>query len=51
MGQDHKYALVHDWLVVPGGSENCFQEICDLFPGVVFTSQADQERLPFLKQY
>src|SRR4030081_1788378 len=51
MAQEHKFALVHDWLTIPGGSENCFQEICDLFPGVVFTSQANFEKIQFLKKY
>jgi glycosyltransferase involved in cell wall biosynthesis len=44
-----RFALVHDWLTVPGGSEDVFREVCRLFPGTVFTSQCDLARLPFLK--
>jgi len=43
-----RFALVHDWLTIPGGSEDVFREINDLFPGVVFTSQWDAHRVPFL---
>lgn len=42
-------ALVHDWLTVPGGSEDVFEEICKLFPGTVFTSQWDRRRMSFLE--
>lgn len=42
-----RFALVHDWLTVPGGSEDVFREICSLFPGVVFTSQWDAARIHF----
>jgi glycosyltransferase involved in cell wall biosynthesis len=47
--QDLKFALVHDWLTAPGGSEDVFREICRLFPGVVFTSQYDPARIRFLE--
>lgn len=43
-----RFALVHDWLTVPGGSEDVFREVCELFPGTVFTSQWDRERIKFL---
>lgn len=46
-----RYALVHDWLTEPGGSEDVFRQICDLYPGVVFTSQWDRDRVRFLKDY
>ena len=44
-----RFALVHDWLTVPGGSEDVFQQICDLYPGVVFTSQWDRKRVRFIQ--
>jgi glycosyltransferase involved in cell wall biosynthesis len=44
-----RFALVHDWLTVPGGSEDVLREVCDLYPGVVFTSQWDRSRIRFLK--
>src|SRR5687768_7962537 len=47
--QDLQFALVHDWLTAPGGSEDVFREICRLFPGVVFTSQYDPARIRFLE--
>lgn len=46
-----KFALVHDWLTVPGGSEDVFKEIVQMFPGVVFTSQFDATRIKFLKDH
>ncbi len=42
-------ALVHDWLTVPAGSEDVFKEVCNLYPGDVFTSQWDQERVKFVE--
>lgn len=42
-------ALVHDWLTVPAGSEEVFAEMCDLYPGEVFSSVIDPERCKFLK--
>lgn len=44
-----KIALVHDWLTVPGGAEDVFREMVDLFPGTVFTSQFDANRIRFLE--
>lgn len=44
-----RIALVHDWLTVPGGSEDVFREICAMYPGVVFTSQWDRERIKFIE--
>lgn len=44
-----KFALVHDWLTVPGGAEDVFREMVDLFPGTVFTSQFDASRIRFLQ--
>jgi glycosyltransferase involved in cell wall biosynthesis len=44
-----KIALVHDWLTVPGGSEDVFREICDLYDGDIFTSQWDSKRIRFLQ--
>lgn len=46
---DLRFALVHDWLTEPGGSEDVFREIGGLFPGVVFTSQWDPDRVRFLR--
>lgn len=46
-----KFALVHDWLTVPGGAEDVFREMVDLFPGVVFTSQFDRSRIKFLEAH
>jgi glycosyltransferase involved in cell wall biosynthesis len=43
-----RYALVHDWLTVPGGSEDVFREVCALFDGTVFTSQWDPSRIKFV---
>jgi len=43
-----RLALAHDWLTVPGGSEDVFREIVGMFPGVVFTSQFDETRIRFL---
>jgi glycosyltransferase involved in cell wall biosynthesis len=42
-------ALVHDWLTVPAGSEDVFKEICNLYPGDVFTSQWDRSRVQFVE--
>lgn len=47
-GADVRYALVHDWLTVPGGSEDVFREVCELYPGTVYTSQWDASRIKFL---
>ena len=44
-----KFALVHDWLTVPGGAEDVFKEIVQMFPGTVFTSQFDASRIKFLE--
>jgi glycosyltransferase involved in cell wall biosynthesis len=44
---DLDVALVHDWLTVPGGSEDVFKEMCGLFPGDIFTSQWDRSRIGF----
>lgn len=44
-----KVALVHDWLVNFAGSENVFREIVDMFPGDIYTSQANPSVIPFLK--
>ncbi len=44
-----KIALVHDWLTVPGGAEDVFREMVDLYPGTVFTSQFDASRIRFLE--
>lgn len=46
-----RIALVHDWLTVPGGSEDVFREIAHMYPGVVFTSQFDSSRIRFLEGY
>ncbi len=46
---DRRFALVHDWMAVSGGAEATFQQICDLFPGPVFTSQCRHESFPWLK--
>ncbi|HVL37965.1 MAG TPA: glycosyltransferase [Fimbriimonadaceae bacterium] len=43
-----RIALVHDWLTVPAGSEEVFREMAALFPGTVFTSQYDPDRIRFL---
>lgn len=33
-----KVALIHDWLVTPGGAENVLEALCEAFPGAsVFT--------------
>ncbi len=42
-------ALVHDWLVNPGGSEEVFREVLRLYPGVVFTSQVNRAKFPWLE--
>lgn len=48
-GVDRPTALVHDWLTVPGGSEDVFREICAMAPkGVVYTSQWDPNRVLFI---
>lgn len=44
-----RIALVHDWLVNPGGSEEVFREMLDLYPGVVFTSQVNRAKFPWLE--
>ncbi|MGV3615897.1 MAG: glycosyltransferase [Fimbriimonas sp.] len=41
-----RFALVHDWLTVPGGSEDVFRHICEVYDGTVFTSQWDRRRVP-----
>lgn len=41
-------ALVHDWLVNPGGSEEVFREVLGLYPGTVFTSQVNRAKFPWL---
>ena len=43
-----RIALVHDWLTVPAGSEEVFEQMCSLFPGTVFTSQWDASRVKFI---
>jgi glycosyltransferase involved in cell wall biosynthesis len=44
-----RVALVHDWLVNPGGSEEVFREILRLYPGVVFSSQANRAKFSWLE--
>lgn len=44
-----RVALVHDWVTVPGGSEEVLREVYGLYPGVLFTSQFDAARFPWLK--
>lgn len=44
-----RVALVHDWLVNPGGSEEVFREVLRLYPGVVFTSQVNRAKFPWLE--
>jgi len=46
---DLRIALVHDWLTVPGGSEDVFREVCEMYPGVVLTSQWDRARIKFIE--
>jgi glycosyltransferase involved in cell wall biosynthesis len=43
-----RIALVHDWLVNPGGSEEVFREVLQLYPGVVFTSQVNRAKFGWL---
>ena len=43
-----KYAVISDWLAVFGGAEQVFGEICELVPGVVFSSQCKREIYPYL---
>lgn len=43
-----RYALVHDWLVNHAGSEEVFQQVCDLFPGQVFTSILTKDKFPWI---
>ena len=45
-----RVALVHDWVTVPGGSEEVLREVYDLYPGVLFTSQFDATRFPWLRE-
>lgn len=45
-----RVALVHDWITVPGGSEEVLREAYGLYPGVVFTSQFDGARFPWLAE-
>ncbi len=50
-GQDElRYAIVHDWLPVMGGAELVLQEICELFPGPVYTSQCRHDLFPWLQE-
>ena len=44
-------ALVHDWLTTPTISEEVFREMCYLYPGDIFTSQWDRDRVPFAAQF
>ncbi|HEY3782198.1 MAG TPA: glycosyltransferase [Fimbriimonadaceae bacterium] len=46
---DLRFALVHDWLTVPAGSEAVFEQMCSLFPGAVYASQIDSSRVKFLQ--
>ena len=32
-----KTALIHDWLVTPGGAEKVLEEIWNLYPSPIFT--------------
>jgi glycosyltransferase involved in cell wall biosynthesis len=42
-----RVAIVHDWLTIPGGSEQVLAALLDLFPDAeVFTSVYDAERFP-----
>lgn len=43
-----RVALVHDWVTVPGGSEEVLKEALSLYPGVLFTAMCDQARYPWL---
>lgn len=43
-----RYALVHDWLVNHAGSEEVFQQVCELFPGHVFTSILNPSKFPWI---
>jgi glycosyltransferase involved in cell wall biosynthesis len=44
-----RIALVHDWLVNPGGSEEVFREVLRLYPGTVFTSQVNRAKFGWLQ--
>ncbi len=43
-----RVAVVHDWVTVPGGSEEVLREVFHLYPGVLFTSQFDRPKYPWL---
>src|ERR1044072_3420742 len=43
-------ALIHDWLVNRGGSEEVFREVLRLYPGTVFTSQVNRDKFPWLPE-
>jgi glycosyltransferase involved in cell wall biosynthesis len=40
-----KSAIVHDWLINLGGSENVLQEILQLFPSPIYTLLTDKKKL------
>lgn len=44
-----RFALVHDWMAVAGGAEATFCQICDMFPGPVYTSQINADVFPWLE--
>lgn len=44
-----RFALVHEWLTVPAGSEEVFAEMCDLYEGPIFASVVDPDRCKFLQ--
>ncbi len=43
-----RVALVHDWVTVPGGSEEVLKEALNLYPGVLLTAMCDKERYRWL---
>ncbi|MFI5387177.1 MAG: glycosyltransferase [Fimbriimonadales bacterium] len=43
-----RVALVHDWVTVPGGSEEVLKEEMSLYPGVLYAAMCDQARYRWL---
>lgn len=44
-----KFAVVHDWLVNPGGSEEVLRDVLEIYPGVLFTSQFNPAKFDWLQ--
>ena len=40
-----KTAVIHDWLIKPGGGENVLEEILEIFPSPVYTLVYNKERM------